>query len=104
MIGFSEGFHDSAVACVRDGYIVFATHGERISRQKHDKRLPLEAAAIAQASNLTDNVISFYERPLKKKIRQYFAGQKAWRQPRDLCMKPTHYCCLLYTSPSPRDS
>ena len=92
MIGFSEGFHDSAVACVRDGHIVFATHGERISRQKHDKRLPLEAAAIAQASNLTDNVISFYERPLKKKIRQYFAGQKAWRQPRDLCMKPTHYC------------
>ena len=61
MIGFSEGFHDSAVACVRDGQIVYATHGERFSKKKHDKRLSLEASAIAQASNLTDNVISFYE-------------------------------------------
>ena len=92
MIGFSEGFHDSAVACVRDGQIVYATHGERFSKKKHDKRLSLEASAIAQASNLTDNVISFYERPLKKKLRQYFAGQKSWRKPRDLCMDPTHYC------------
>ena len=92
MIGFSEGFHDSAVACVNGGIITYATHGERFSRKKHDKKLCIEAAATAQALNIFDDVISFYERPLPKRIRQFTAGQKAWRRNRELCMQPTYYC------------
>ena len=92
MIGFSEGFHDSAVACVNGGIITYATHGERFSRKKHDKKLCIEAAATAQALNIFDDVISFYERPLPKRIRQFTAGQKAWRRNRELCIQPTYNC------------
>ena len=92
MIGFSEGFHDSAVAVVHENIIDYAAHGERYSRKKYDKRLGLEPATIAQGLNLFDDVISFYERPFWKKTRQFYAGQKSWRKTRDLCMQPTHYC------------
>ena len=33
MIGFSEGFHDAAVAVVNDGKICYATHSERYSKK-----------------------------------------------------------------------
>ena len=49
MIGFSEGFHDAAVAVVCEGgKICFATHSERYSRKKHDKVLCQQAANVAK--------------------------------------------------------
>ena len=39
-IGISEGFHDAAWAVVEDGELKFATHSERYTRIKGDKKLP----------------------------------------------------------------
>ena len=90
MIGFSEGFHDAAVAVVNDGKICYATHSERYSKIKHDKHLDITAASTAQLI-CQDGEIAFYERPWLKRTRQFFAGQKAWRRPRHLSLKPTRY-------------
>ena len=40
-LGISEGFHDAAWAVVEDGELKFATHSERYTRIKGDKRLPI---------------------------------------------------------------
>ena len=40
-LGISEGFHDAAWAVMEDGKLQFATHSERYSRIKGDKRLPI---------------------------------------------------------------
>ena len=90
MIGFSEGFHDAAVAVVNDGKICYASHSERYSKIKHDKHLDITAASTAQLL-CHDGKIAFYERPWLKRTRQLFAGQKAWYRPRHLSLKPTQY-------------
>ena len=90
MIGFSEGFHDAAVAVVNDGKICYATHSERYSKRKHDKYLDVTAASTAQLL-CKDGKIAFYERPWLKRTRQFFAGQKAWYRQRHLSLKPTEY-------------
>jgi carbamoyltransferase len=41
--GISAYYHDSAVALVRDGKIVFAAQEERFSRKKHDSGFPARA-------------------------------------------------------------
>ena len=89
MIGFSEGFHDSAVAVVHEDRIIFATHGERYSKKKHDKKLCDEAAFMAEALNTYDSVYAFYEKWFPKRVRQFFAGQRHWNKPRDLRSRPT---------------
>ena len=40
-LGISEGFHDAAWAVMEDGELKFATHSERYTRIKGDKRLPI---------------------------------------------------------------
>lgn len=45
-IGFTS-YHDSAVALVRDEAVTFACAEERLSRQKHDNRFPLQTIAKA---------------------------------------------------------
>ena len=74
MIGFSEGFHDAAIAVVNNGKISFATHSERYSKKKHDKTLDL-AAIIAAKTYQKDDKVAFYEMPFWKKSRQLYAGQ-----------------------------
>ena len=91
MIGFSEGFHDAAVAVVNNGSILYASHSERYSKKKHDKYLDLNASMIARGLNLKDDVVAFYENPLLKKTRQIYAGQKAGWSERYLSMQPTVY-------------
>jgi|9_EtaG_2_1085328.scaffolds.fasta_scaffold00505_10 carbamoyltransferase len=90
MIGFSEGFHDAAVAVINDGTICYAAHSERYSKRKHDKHLDITAASTAQLL-CHDGTIAFYERPLLKRTRQFFAGQKSWYRHRHLSLKPTEY-------------
>ena len=75
MIGFSEGFHDAAVAVVVEDQIVYATHSERYSKRKHDKRLDLGATTTARGLNLKDDIVAFYENPFWKRTRQIYAGQ-----------------------------
>ena len=90
MIGFSEGFHDAAVAVVNDGKICYASHSERYSKIKHDKNLDVTAAATARLL-CHDQKVAFYERPWLKRTRQFFAGQKAWYRHRHLTLQPTEY-------------
>lgn len=91
MIGISEGFHDAALAVVQDGEIKFASHAERYSRVKHDKKLNLGILAEGYRYS-TDDIISFYERPWLKRTRQFFAGQyKSAFHGRELFIQPTEY-------------
>ena len=91
MIGFSEGFHDAAVSVVKDGQIVFASHAERYSRKKHDKKLGTLLGDVAKTYN-QDKQIAFFERPLLKKSRQFIAGQyKTVFKKRILTLQPTNY-------------
>jgi len=70
ILGLSCFYHDSAVALVRDGEIVFAAQEERYSRRKHDARFPTGALAdclrregVAPAQL---DLVAFYEKPLLK--------------------------------------
>ena len=91
MIGFSEGFHDAAIAVVHKNTISFAAHSERYSKKKHDKRLDLTPITMARGMNIHDDVVAFYENPLLKRTRQLYAGQKSWRKDRELSMQPNAY-------------
>ena len=91
MIGFSEGFHDAAIAVVNDGKIAYATHSERYSKKKHDRDLDVTAITHARLENRGDT-IAFYEKPWLKKTRQLFAGQyETVKTERLLTLEPTEY-------------
>ena len=45
ILGISAFYHDSAVALVRDGEILYAAQEERFSRRKHDSEFPEKAVA-----------------------------------------------------------
>jgi len=47
VLGISCYYHDSAVALIDDGRIVFAIHEERLSRRKQDSRFPTLAIGRA---------------------------------------------------------
>jgi len=91
MIGFSEGFHDAAIAVVNNGKICYATHSERYSKKKHDKTLDLGAIVTAKTFQ-KDDVVAFYEMPFWKKSRQLFAGQfQTVKNERYYSLEPTVY-------------
>ncbi|MDO8648429.1 MAG: carbamoyltransferase [Candidatus Peregrinibacteria bacterium] len=83
ILGISCYYHDSAVALIKDGEVIFAAQEERYTRKKHDEALPKEAIAQAlKFANITVNdlsAIGFYEKPLLKFfdriLRTYF---KVW--------------------------
>jgi carbamoyltransferase len=70
VIGISFGYHDSAVAIVRDGEIIAAAQEERFTRVRHDSSFPVNALryclreariGLAQAEG-----VFYYENPVKK--------------------------------------
>ncbi len=69
-LGISCFFHDSAVALLRDGELIFAAEEERFSRIKHDNRFPHRAlAACFKEMGITAaeiDAVCFYEKPLRK--------------------------------------
>ncbi len=69
-LGISCFFHDSAVALLRDGELIFAAEEERFSRVKHDNRFPkhaLEACFKEVGITAADlHEVCFYEKPLRK--------------------------------------
>lgn len=73
ILGISCFHHDSAVAIIKDGEILFAAMEERFSRIKHDKSFPLLAIqhALTHSSLTIEQVdaVVFYEKPLRKFIR-----------------------------------
>ena len=83
ILGLSCYYHDSGVALLKDGEIVFAAQEERYTRKKHDEALPVKAVKQAlKFARITINdidAIGFYEKPLLKFfdriLRTYF---KVW--------------------------
>jgi carbamoyltransferase len=70
VLGISAFYHDSAVALVDDGRIVFAAQEERYTRKKHDPRFPSSALReCLKSQNITlgdIDAIVFYEKPFIK--------------------------------------
>jgi carbamoyltransferase len=73
--GVNVGTHDSSLASVVDGELVFAAHSERSSRKKNDREL--HPTTVQQALDVggEPNKIVFYERDTWKRARQIWAGQ-----------------------------
>jgi len=75
-IGISCGFHDSGLSVIDDnGDIVFASHGERYSKNKHDLLLCNEIINDAKQYITNDYEIHYYEKPVLKYFRQLISGQ-----------------------------
>jgi len=75
ILGISAGFHDAAVSVVDEqGNISFASHSERYSRNKNDKDLCRELLSEVDFDDI--DTIAYYEDPIKKQVRQCYAGQK----------------------------
>lgn len=66
--------HDAAVSVIEDGKILFASHSERYSKIKNDALLNDGIINEALSYGKPDR-IAWFERPLKKKYRQFLAGQ-----------------------------
>jgi len=77
ILGISAGFHDAALSVVdgNNGRILFASHSERFSRQKNDKRVC--NTIVDEAMRYGDiKSIAYYENHWLKKFRMLRAGQK----------------------------
>jgi carbamoyltransferase len=70
ILGISAFYHDSAVALIRDGEIIYAAQEERFTRKKHDSEFPEQALQNCFLStgikvDQLDHVV-FYEKPFLK--------------------------------------
>ncbi len=78
IVGLSAFYHESACCLLGDGRLVAAVAEERVSRIKHDPRLPVHAfRACLDAGNLdvTElDAVAYYEEPIPKLARQIWAG------------------------------
>lgn len=98
ILGFSEGFHDAAIALIDEntGDIVHASHAERSSGVKHDKKISQWQKEYVSQFEVTRT--AFYEQLLWKRTRQFYAGQfKTALTGRQLSFKaneffPHHLC------------
>jgi carbamoyltransferase len=74
IIGISAHFHDAACCVIKDGRLVAAVEEERLSRIKHDPRLPHLAFRFclreAGLSIADVDCVAYYEDPAKKLGRQ----------------------------------
>jgi carbamoyltransferase len=74
ILGISAGFHDAAATVISpSGEILFAGHSERYSKIKNDPNISLEMLNEIDMSAV--DTIAYYERPLVKQLRQWYAGQ-----------------------------
>lgn len=73
IMGVSAYYHDSAVALIHNGDIVFAAQEERFSRIKHDSRFPINAfqAALKYAGISIGDIttVAYFEDPSLKANR-----------------------------------
>jgi len=77
VLGISAGFHDAAVAVVReDGEIMFAAHSERYSRIKNDPHIHPDL--LRECCDYQFDTVAFYERPWMHNWQQWRSGQKAY--------------------------
>jgi carbamoyltransferase len=80
ILGISCFYHDSAACLLRDGELVAALEEERLSRVKHDRRLPLRAIRWclerARATLRDLDVVTFYEDPVTKLSRRIWIARQ----------------------------
>ncbi|MDG4787413.1 carbamoyltransferase C-terminal domain-containing protein [Micromonospora sp. WMMD1102] len=74
VLGLSALSHDASACVVRGDEILFAGHAERYSRRKNDPDLAPGLLAEALSWGRPD-LVAWYERPLRKKLRHVRAGQ-----------------------------
>ena len=81
ILGISAGFHDAGATVLnRQGDILFAGHSERYSKFKNDENYCTALVQELAQYNPIDTV-AYYERPLYKQLRQWYAGQGFnWRR------------------------
>lgn len=103
-LGFSEGFHDAAVAVVDsnalNSKIVFAAHAERYTGIKNDPKLPTELREMKHDQSV------FYENVRMKNDRRKKAGQREQAIPYSTFYvkhHQSHAAAGFYTSPFPRE-
>src|SRR3989344_839125 len=83
ILGISCYYHDSGIALLKDGEVIFAAQEERYTRKKHDEAVPVKAVEQAlkfAGITIKDiDAVGFYEKPLLKFfdriLRTYF---KVW--------------------------
>jgi carbamoyltransferase len=84
ILGLSFDYHDAAAALVVDGTVVSAIQEERLSRVKHDRRLPklsIEHCLRTAGLSLSDlDAVVYYENPFKKFERLVL--NSAFKKPR----------------------
>lgn len=74
ILGISAGFHDAAATVVSpQGDILFAGHSERYSKIKNDANI--SAGLLQDLQPYEVGTVAYYERPLLKQLRQWYAGQ-----------------------------
>jgi len=68
ILGVSAFYHDSAVALLKDGEILYAAQEERFTRKKHDRNFPVNAIQDALRRNglgMKDiDLVAYYDKPL----------------------------------------
>ena len=74
LLGINCLNHDAAMAVIEDNQILWAAHAERYSEVKNDQFLNWEIVNEAFEFAPFDCVV-YYEKPLLKKTRQFYAGQ-----------------------------
>lgn len=94
IIGISSHFHDAACALIQDGVLIQAVEEERMSRIKHDKRIPKNAFKYClENNNLSINdidCIAYYEIPSVKLNRQIsmLSGESQYSKDTFLSLDP----------------
>ncbi len=77
IIGISAHYHDSACCLIKNGKLVSAVEEERLSRIKHDNRIPINSFLFCLEENnigIGDiDCIAYYEQPEKKISRQLWS-------------------------------
>jgi len=75
ILGISGGFHDAAATVIdSSGNILFAGHAERYSKCKSDA--DIGSALLDELEQYNPiGTVAYYERPLVKQLRQWYAGQ-----------------------------
>ena len=96
-LGISEGFHDAAWAVVEDGELKFATHSERYTRIKGDKRLPI-------GFDISEDEYSIYYEDIELKNRrraEYGLSNKiaAFKTDTYVGHHEAHMAAAYYTAP-----
>jgi len=75
-LGISSGFHDAGLSLIDDnGNILFASHSERYSKNKHDKDLCLDLLKDAIHYTTDEWQVHYYEKPWLKYLRQLRSGE-----------------------------